>query len=182
MPDRLALLRGINVGGKNLVKMADLRAAYEDLGYDDVATYIQSGNVLFRSPREPAVELAARMEKELRKELGIELKLVLLTEPQLRKVVESAPRGFGAEECRNDVIFLRKPLTPAKAFAVAETREGVDRKWKGNGVVYFSRLTERASGSRLGRITQRPEYKDLTIRSWGTTQKLLGLLEERASS
>ncbi len=182
MPDRLALLRGINVGGKNLIKMADLRAGFEDLGYEDVSTYIASGNVLFRSPRERVDELAARLEKELAKEFGIELKLVLLTQPQLRKVVEKAPEGFGADTHRNDVIFVRKPLTATAAHSIAETREGVDAKWRGNGVVYFSRLAEKASGSRLSKIVAQPEYKNMTIRSWSTTQKLLGLMNDRASA
>ncbi|MDQ4049187.1 MAG: DUF1697 domain-containing protein, partial [Actinomycetota bacterium] len=72
----LALLRGVNVGGKNLVKMADLRAAFEEMGFADVATYIASGNVLFRAPRQRREELAARIESELTRRFGIELKLV----------------------------------------------------------------------------------------------------------
>ena len=59
----LALLRGINVGGKNLVKMADLRAALEELGFEDVSTFIASGNVLFGAPRQKRAALAARVEE-----------------------------------------------------------------------------------------------------------------------
>src|SRR5687767_5259360 len=92
----LALLRGINVGGKNLVKMAELRAACEELGLDEVATYIQSGNVVFRAARQPRAELAARLEAHLSARFGIDLRLVLLLESQLRAVVAGAPRGFGA--------------------------------------------------------------------------------------
>ena len=148
----LALLRGINVGGKNLVKMADLRAAFESMGFADVATYIASGNVLFRAPRQKREELAARIESELTRRFGIELKVVLLTEAQLKDVIEGAPRGFGADTHRCDVIFLRKPLTAKRAFGVIETREGVDRAWPGKGVVYFSRLAAKATSSRLGKI------------------------------
>jgi uncharacterized protein (DUF1697 family) len=57
----LAPLRGINPGGKNLVRMADLRAAFEEMGFGEIATYIQSGNVLFRAPRKKRNELAARI-------------------------------------------------------------------------------------------------------------------------
>ena len=63
----LALLRGINVGGKKLVKMADLRTAFEELGFAEVSTYIASGNVLFRAPRQKRAELAARIESDLTK-------------------------------------------------------------------------------------------------------------------
>lgn len=172
----LALLRGINVGGKNLVKMADLRAVFESMGFADVATYIASGNVLFRAPRQSREALAARIESEQSRRLGTELKLVLLTEANLKSVVEGAPRGFGGDSHRWDVVFLRKPLTVKKAFGLLETREGVDRAWAGSGVLYFSRLAAKATSSRLNKIASLPEYKNMTIRSWSTTTKLHALM------
>jgi uncharacterized protein (DUF1697 family) len=173
----LALLRGINVGGKNLVRMADLRAAFAELGFADVATYIQSGNVLFRAPRQARAELALQIERELSRRYKTELKVVLLTSAQLQTVVNGAPKGFGGESHRCDVIFLRKPLTVKTAFPLFETREGVDQAWPGKGVVYFSRLAAKASSSRLSRIVALPEYKEMTIRSWSTTTKLNELME-----
>lgn len=179
---RLALLRGVNVGGKNAVKMDELRSAFEEMGFADVATYINSGNVLFRAPRQELDELAARLEEELTRRFGLELKVVVLTEAQLRSVVEAAPTGaeFGDGDHRSDVIFLRKPLTVAKAFGVVEAKEGVDHAWRGKGVLYFSRLTARASSSRLSKVVALPEYQDMTIRSWSTTTKLLALMDSRA--
>jgi uncharacterized protein (DUF1697 family) len=175
----LALLRGINVGGKNLVKMADLRAAFEAIGFPDVATYIASGNVLFRAPRQRREALAARIESDLTRRFGAELKVALLTEAHLRGVVEGAPRGFGGDSHLWDVVFVRKPLTVKKAFGVVELREGVDRAWPGRGVLYFSRLTAKATSSRLNKVASLPEYKNMTIRSWRTTTKLLTLMESR---
>ncbi|MDQ2675753.1 MAG: DUF1697 domain-containing protein [Actinomycetota bacterium] len=174
----LGLLRGINVGGKNLVRMSELREALEGLGLADVRTYIQSGNFLFRAPRQSRKELAGRLEAALSRKFGLELKLVLLTQAQLKRVVAEAPRGFGSEAERCDVIFLRAPLTVKRALAALETREGVDRMWPGTGAVYYSRLAERASSSRMGRVVARPEYQDMTIRSWGTVGKLAALMEE----
>lgn len=160
--------------------MTDLRAAFAQMGFEDVGTYIASGNVLFRAPREKREVLAARLESELSRRFGIELKVVLLTEAQLRGVVEGAPRGFGADTDRCDVLFLRKPLTTARAFAAIETKEGVDRVWKGKGVVYLSRLAARASSSRISRFVMRPEYQNVTIRSWSTTRKLLARMDAEA--
>ena len=173
----LALLRGINVGGKNLVRMADLRAAFEEMGFADVATYIQSGNVLFRAPREKREELADRIETKLSRRFGSQLKVVLLTEAQLRAVVANAPRGFGADSYLCDVVFLRKPLTSRRAFGVIETKDGVDRAWQGKGVIYFSRLASKASSSRISRVVATPEYQNMTIRSWSTTTKLLARMD-----
>ena len=177
MSSYLALLRGINVGGKNLVKMADLREALEAMGHADVSTYIQSGNVLFRAPRQKRAELAERIESELSGRFGWELKVVLLTHAQLRGVVADAPRGFGADTHRCDVIFLRAPLTARRAMAVVERREGIDSAWTGTGVLYYSRLAARASGSRLSKVVVLPEYQNMTIRSWSTTTKLLALMD-----
>lgn len=176
----LALLRGINVGGKNPVKMDDLRLTFEGVGFADVKTYINSGNVLFRAPRKKGSELAAQIERALKKRFDTDLKVVIVTEAQLRAVVEAAPGGgeFGTDKHRSDVIFLRKPLTPAKAFGVVELRDGVDRAWKGKGVVYFSRVTARATSSRMSKIVGTPEYQDMTIRSWSTTTKLLALMDD----
>jgi uncharacterized protein (DUF1697 family) len=175
----LALLRGINVGGQNLVKMADLRAAFELMGFADVASYIASGNVLFWAPRQRREELAAQIESELTRRFGVELKVVLLTVAHLKAVVEGAPRGFGGDSNLWDVVFVRKPLTVKKAFAVVEIREGVDRAWPGRGVLYFSRLAAKATSSRLNKVASLPEYKNMTIRSWSTTTKLLALMESR---
>lgn len=176
----LALLRGINIGGKNLVRMDDLRAAFEAMDLAGVATFIASGNVLFRAPRQPRAELSARIESELSRHFGIELKAVVLDQRQLGKVVDRAPRGFGAETHRCDVIFLRSPLTAKRAFGVLETREGVDSAWAGPGVVYFSRLDAKASGSLLSKAVALPEYQNMTIRSWSTTTRLLALMRSRA--
>jgi uncharacterized protein (DUF1697 family) len=177
MTSYLALLRGINVGGKNIVRMTELREAVEAMGHAEVSTYIQSGNLLFRAPRQKRAELAERIESELSRRFGIELKVVLLTHAQLRRVVGDAPRGFGADTHKCDVLFLRAPLTAGKAMAVVETRDGIDGAWTGPGVLYYSRLAAKASGSRLSKIVARPEYQNMTIRSWSTTTKLLALMD-----
>jgi len=179
MPSHLALIRGINVGGKNLIRMTDLRAAFESMGFDDVATYIQTGNVFFDAPRQRRAELADRIEAALRSEFEAPLKVVLLTKSRLAGVVEDAPEGFGSPDHKCDVIFLRSPLTVARAFPLLETREGIDEAWRGNGVLYFSRLAEKASGSRLSRVVALPEYQEMTIRNWRTTTKLLEVMASR---
>jgi uncharacterized protein (DUF1697 family) len=176
----LALLRGINVGGKNLIKMADLRAAFEAMGFTDVVTYIQSGNVFFRAPRQRRDELAAGIESKLSRRFGTELKVVLLTRAQLARVIDDAPKEFGGKSHRCDVLFVRKPLTVKRAFSVLEFRPDVDSAWPGSGVIYYARLASRASGSRLSNFVMLPEYQNVTIRSWSTTTKLLPKMDDEA--
>jgi uncharacterized protein (DUF1697 family) len=182
MPSYVALLRGINVGGKNLIRMAELKASFVDAGFEDVVTYIQSGNVVFRSPEANTSKLAGRIERLLAAAFDYEASVVLRTRTQMRGVVQKAPRGFGTDAARfrSDVIFLKAPLTARAAINDVQTREGVDRAWAGSGVLYFERLTSRASQSRLSKVASLPIYDRMTIRNWNTTTKLLTMLDPRS--
>jgi uncharacterized protein (DUF1697 family) len=176
----IALLRGINVGGRNPVPMADLRGAFEDAGYDAVSTYMQSGNVVFETEGARA-PLEDDIEALLERQYGIPLVVVVRSHAQLKRVVEKAPQGFGAapDTYHSDVLFLKAPLTSRQAMRVVELRDGVDEAWPGTAVLYFARLSARRTQSRMSRIVGTPEYKRMTIRSWATTTKLLAMLDER---
>ncbi|MCA1708205.1 MAG: DUF1697 domain-containing protein [Actinobacteria bacterium] len=175
----VALLRGINVGGRNKVAMANLRAAFEADGYKAVSTYIQSGNVLFESDA-PRESLEDELEAMLERRFRVPLIVVLRSRLQLRNVVRKAPDGFGREPTRyhSDVIFLKRSLSRQQAMRVVDLREGVDQAWPGAGVLYFSRLSERLAQSRMSRIVGTSEYQQMTIRSWTTTTKLLDLVDD----
>src|ERR1700712_5275648 len=175
----VALLRGINVGGRNKVPMAELRTAFEDAGYDDVSTYIQSGNVLFRSTS-PARALTAAIERRIEERFGVPIVVVVRSHAQLRAVVANAPKRFGAtpDTHYSDAIFLRPPLTPSQVMKITTLRDGVDEAWAGRGVVYFARLGAERTKSRLSSIVGTPEYANMTIRSWQTTTKFLALLDD----
>ena len=174
----VALLRGINVGGRNPIKMADLKASFEATGFTGVTTYIQSGNVVFASPRSDGGNLSADIEDALTDRFGFGLRVVVMSQRQLAAVVERAPDGFGGapDRYRYDVIFLRKPVRASGALQGWEPRSGVDETHVGNGVVYVARPTNKATQSRLNRITQLPTYQAMTIRNWNTTTKLLELM------
>jgi uncharacterized protein (DUF1697 family) len=176
----LALLRGINVGGSNIIKMAHLKQAFEDLGCTDVTTYIQSGNVVFRSGERDAAKLVGRIEEALSARFGYESRVVLLTQKHLAQVVAGAPPGYGTEPAkyRYDVVFLKEPLTAAEAMKSVSLKEGVDTADKGKGVVYYSRLISRITQTRLTRIIGTPVYQYMTLRNWNTTTKLLALMEK----
>lgn len=182
MPRYVALLRGINVGGKNPIRMQELRACFEVNGYNDVATYIQSGNVLFGSSESRSADLTRQIEAMLSGVFGYDATVVVRSHRQIRAVVERAPRWLGAEPSnhRYDVIFLKEPLTAKAAMEHVPTNPAVDRAQAGAGVLYFSRLTAKATASRLNKIVGSPIYPSVTIRNWNTTTKLLALLDERA--
>ena len=174
----VALLRGINVGGKNLIRMDALRSCFEE-EFEDVSTYIQSGNVLF-SATGSATALTDRIERMLHSRFDhYTANVVLRSRSQMRTVVEKAPDGFGVDldRYRCDVFFLKSPIRAANAIRSVETKEGVDEVWAGSGILYFQRLASRASSSRVNKLVMLPIYQSMTIRNWNTTKKLLDLLQ-----
>ena len=175
----LVLLRGINVGGKNIIKMVDLKASFEAMGFSNVVTYIQSGNVLVQSVDKDKAAITTKIEKGLSKRFNFDAKVVVISQKELAAVVKSVPEGFGGdnEKFRYDVIFLKEPLTPKEAMQSVKVREGVDTAHAGKQALYFSRLISRASQSYLTKIIGMPVYQLMTIRNWNTTTKLLALME-----
>src|SRR4051812_45806524 len=129
----VALLRGINVGGNNLIKMAALKASFEGMGFEDVATYIQSGNVVFTAPGRrggpAAAKLAPTIEAALAARFSYQASVVVRSEKDMRAIVARAPAGFGAEPAkyRYDVIYLKAPLTAAAAIKQVPVKPGVDQ-------------------------------------------------------
>ena len=122
MPAYVALLRGINVGGNRLLKMADLREIFVAAGADDVATYIQSGNVVFTHPARSERTLAAELERRIAKAAGFAVPVVLRTAGQLARVIEDCPFP-DADAGHLHVAFLAArpvanvPAIDARAFA-----------------------------------------------------------------
>lgn len=177
----VVLLRGINVGGKNKVPMAQLRSELEELGFHDVRTYIASGNVLVSST-DGATAVRDAIEAMLPTRFALDtdvLKVLVLTHAKLRSVVADRPKGFGdrPDEFHSDAIFLID-ITAKQAMTVFSPREGVDEVWPGAGVIYSQRLTAQRTKSRLGKIVGTPPYQSMTIRNWNTTTKLLAMLDE----
>lgn len=179
----LALLRGINVGGHNIIKMADLKSCFEEMEFADVVTYIQSGNVIFGSSEKNETTLTSKIERGLSARFRYNSRVLIVSHKQLRSAVQDAPTGFGSDPARYryDVIFLMKPLAANKAMESITVKEGVDKAYEGRGVLYFSRLIAKASQSRLTRVISLPLYQNMTIRNWNTTTKLFVLMENRTA-
>lgn len=180
----IVLVRGINVGGKNMLPMAGLRTCLEELGFSQVTTYIASGNVILGSDRNPSavqkiIEDALPKSFKLDSEL---IKVLVLTPRELQAVVDNKPQGFGdqPDKYHYDAVFLMD-INLSDALAVFDPRMGVDRIWPGTGVIYSERLSAERTRSRLSKIIGTQVYKSMTIRNWNTVTKLLALAVARNS-
>jgi uncharacterized protein (DUF1697 family) len=181
----LALFRGVNVGGKNKLSMAELKLCLADLGLKNVETYINSGNALFESD-ESGEKIAITIEAALVKKFKFDsdiIKVLVLSKGELAAVVADAPKGFGQKPdmYHSDVAFLID-VDAKEAFDTFELNPEVDAMWLGKGVVYYRRLSAMRTKSRLSRVIGKPVYKSMTIRNWNTTVKLLTLLSRDDSA
>lgn len=180
MTTYVILLRGINVGGQNKIVMGKLKLFLEEQGFEDVATFMQSGNVILRS-RLKAGPIARKIEKALPLAFTLDssqIKILALSGDQLQAVIDHKPNGFGdrPEKYHSDTIFPME-ISVAKATTAFDPREGVDTLWPGDGVIYHQRLSAMRKKTRLNKMMASPLYKSMTIRSWGTTLKLLELVK-----
>lgn len=164
--------------------MAELRLRLEELGFKDVATYIQSGNVILSSELEPAA-VSSMIEDMLPREFKLDsptVRVLALEYATFKKIVMQAPHDFGSdsESYRYNVVFLMDS-SPADAMQQIDTREGVDTVWQGDHAIYFRNSVPNASKSRLSKIAQRPIYQSIMIRNWNTTRRILELLDEHGT-
>ncbi|MFC5930821.1 DUF1697 domain-containing protein [Cryobacterium melibiosiphilum] len=184
MPAYVALLRGINVGGRNLIGMPALAECFRDAGYRGVRTYIQSGNVLFTADAGAAdavrgAGLEDAVERMLTERFEIPILVIIRSRDEFAAIIAAAPANHGSAELRSDAYFLKAPLDADATFAdLPELREGVDSVALGPGVIYFSRVAALAGKTRITRLMRMPMFTQMTVRNWRTTTKLLALLDE----
>jgi uncharacterized protein (DUF1697 family) len=175
MGRQIALLRGINVGKAKRIGMADLRAVFEGLGHTDVRTLLNSGNVVFTSPRTTRGNPAARIEKEIAARLGVSSRVTVLTAAELEAAVHGNPFGKRADNpSRFLIAVLNDPADLPRLKALARQDWGAEGLALGTRVAYLwcpNGILESPLATALGR-----ELRDaVTSRNWTTMTKLLAL-------
>jgi uncharacterized protein (DUF1697 family) len=175
----VVLLRGVNVGRHRRVAMSDLRALLDGLGYSDVRTHLQSGNVVLASG-ESSDQVRRSIEKGIAEKLGVDVEIFVRTRAELAAVIARDPLGDVADDpSRYLVSFLSAEPDPARVRAAAAVDVGDERfvvsgrelfAWHPGGV-HASKLAKVVSERRLG--------VSATARNWTTLGKLLALADER---
>jgi uncharacterized protein (DUF1697 family) len=169
----VSLLRGINVGGHNLVSMARLRALYEALGCEDVATYLQSGNVVFRRDRDPA-GVGRGVERAIKRELGLDIRVLDRTHADLAAIVEADPFPK-ADPSRRVVMFLAGPPGTEIAREIEHVTLGPDEARLIGREVHLH-CPDGIGNSKLpGLLSERRLGVTATARNWRTVSRLFEL-------
>jgi len=173
----LALLRGINVGGKGTVPMTALKTAFEKAGFTNVSTFINSGNVLFEAEKKESDHLAQEIDSFLHTTF-FPISTVVLSEIELHKIVDNIPQSWHKNDLRKYIAFLKVPHKPEEVLQVAQLKEGIDFMEKGPGVVYMSTKMSGLTKSSFPKLITKEIYQYMTMRNYNTVQKLLALIEK----
>jgi uncharacterized protein (DUF1697 family) len=178
----MALLRGINVSGKKIIKMEALRTLFEKEGFTDVQTYIQSGNVIFKSKLSSKEKIAAGIEKMIENEFGFDVTVFVLDEQRLKKAVNAMPYADGLEpegqgSKKLYVTFLSSIPGEENLEKLMEGQIGNDLISLSGDVLYF-KLESKASESKLSNNLIENKLKiKATTRNWNVTLKFFELLK-----
>jgi uncharacterized protein (DUF1697 family) len=193
MASHVALLRGINVGGRNKVPMAELREVVASLGHTGVSTYIQSGNVLFSTGDTDAGQLAAALEAAISERFGLWASVVVLSRDELAAVLAANPYPGEPNPRLVHVVFLSAELPPDVLERIAAARDAVAAKgsrdtFQVQGRALYLHTPDGFGTSELAQTLLRivgPPAKQkkqavvATARNWATATKLLSLCEEK---
>ena len=176
----ISLLRGANVGGHNIGGKGQLVSLYESLGYGDVRTHIQSGNVLFTSAVGDPGKLARDIESALDKQLGLRVSVILRTSIQLRATIAANPFPAESEENPSRVMvgfFDRTPLEDD--INNMKPLQCAPDKFRIVGAEVFCHFPNASGNSKLNSVYFEKQLDvNLTMRNWRVVNKLLELAEE----
>lgn len=179
----LALLRGVNVGGQNVISKSELARCFEELGFTGVRTYIQSGNVLFRAGETRVAELTRAVEQRLTERLGQPVRAVVFPRTRYRAAVRAAPAGWGRDDDRkHNALFTLRGTTPRRAVSeLPFLKPDIESLAIGPGVVFWSISKAHQTRTTWMKLAATPVYRQVTVRNHRTVLRLLELFEDRAT-
>lgn len=174
MATRYALLvRGVNVGGKAALRMADFRSVLAGLGLDDVQTYLQSGQAVVTSPkRTSAAVLATTVEKALASGCGLTTRVLALTHDQLTKIIDGNPYPDPDREPTHNVVWFLLDPAPGKVLKDVDLEPFAPEELAVVGQVIYLRLPNGQGRSAMLPVLQRKVTVPVTARNWKTVLKL----------
>ncbi len=178
----VALLRGINVGGNNIIPMAALAKTFERMRLTGVKTYIASGNVLFQSDGDEPRDLEARIERALVKAHSYDAKVVLRSMAEMEATVLGLPASWKRPDParRYNVLFLRHEVDSEDILSGLAPKSGIEQVSYRPGVLYWSAHTSDLTQTSMAKLSSKAIYKQLTVRNLNTTRKIFELMRGMA--
>jgi len=173
----VAFLRGTNVGGKNIIKMEALREAFTKVGFSQVTSYIQSGNVIFETDLSDKLEIEKKIEASLKDRFKYEARVIVRSFEDMEETVKNIPAIFQNPEWKHNVIFLGDTLDYPEILKIFELKEGIEETNYVKGVLFWSAKMETIGRSKMLKLSTKKEYKEMTVRNVNTTKKIFELMK-----
>jgi uncharacterized protein (DUF1697 family) len=166
----VALLRGINVGGNTIIPMTALKTCFERLGYSNVRTYINSGNVIFESTAAASPRsLETAIEDALTVTFSFKIRVIVRSASEMEQLMAAIPKGWltdTGQKC--NVIFLHHSIDSPKLLGSLHPKPGVEELYYHPGVLFWSAKTSDLTKSNMLKLSRSPLYQAMTVRNLNT--------------
>jgi len=170
----VCFIRGINVGGHKIVKMEALRRSFEKAGFQGVQTYVQSGNVIMKAPKQPAAALEAKIAKQILKDFGYEVTVVVRSAEEIEKVLRANPflKDASNDASKFQVTFLSEAPEETGVKLLGKIPGGLDRYECCGQEIYLYCPGGYGETKFSNNALEKALSRKATTRNWSTVNKL----------
>lgn len=169
----IAFLRGINVGGNKKVEMSKLKKVFEDLGFANVSTYINSGNVIFDSEQINQSTLASKIEEGIAKTFGFSVPVIIRTAENIQNLAKDVPASWRNDsDQKTDILFLWDKFDSEETIKLIKTNPEVDELIYFPGAIVWHLDKKNYAKSGMHKFIGTEVYKNMTARNINTVRKL----------
>ncbi|PYE49734.1 uncharacterized protein (DUF1697 family) [Paenibacillus barcinonensis] len=177
----VALLRGINVGGNNKIDMKQLKKTFEQVGMQQVVTYINSGNIIFADHQDRTNaqgEISALLEQAITADFGLRIKVLVLDMNEITSIMQALPSNWtNDDQAKSDVLFLWDELHDVDILEKLPLKPGVGELILVPGALLYSVSRDEASRSGMNKLAGSKIYSYMTVRNVNTTRKIYELMQ-----
>jgi uncharacterized protein (DUF1697 family) len=178
----IALLRGINVGGKNKIDMKLLKQIFEQVGMNDVSTYINTGNIIFSYKGLSKSELSRCLEEAIHNHFGLQIKVVVRSIDDIGKIINAIPDTWKSDkDMRSDVMFLWDEINDISVLEKLTIKPDIDTVKYTPGAILWSVDKKNITKSGMSKIIGSKIYKQVTVRNVNTARKIYELMKAQES-
>ncbi|MEQ2529272.1 DUF1697 domain-containing protein [Bacillaceae bacterium CLA-AA-H227] len=175
----IALLRGINVGGKNKIDMKLLKQTFEQVGMQDVVTYINTGNIIFSSNDLSKNELSRILEEAIHKDFDLDIKVVVRSFDDIKRIISAIPDTWKNDnEMKSDVMLLWDEIDEESVLEKLTIKENIDTVKYVPGAILWSVDKRNLTKSGMSKLIGTKIYKQVTVRNVNTTRKIYELMSK----
>lgn len=172
-------MRGVNVGGNNIISMKSLKTSFEQMGFSDVSTYINSGNILFKAKERDARQLEVKIEAMLSREHNLGCKVVVRSFLEMATLIENLPNNWdGDKQWKFNVIFLRHSIDSEKVLESLGPKSEIEKVVYYPGTLLWSARISDISRTTMQKLSSQKLFQDMTVRNTNTTRKLYELMNK----